>query len=241
MEEGYRNGLGFNAIVNNFGFGIGMEYKRVVSSFSEVTATVRWTGLRDVSEQVFTDFFGQQLIPNKYKRAFAFPAFFGFRQRVFGEAIDDNFRFYLEAASGPVAAFTYPYFRDDNNNGFRETFTIYNEPVYDVLTGIGDGSWKLGLGGELKLSLDVGDNFSRLTSIQFGYTFYYFHQGVQVMIPNQPIRKQQPAQGEFQFELTPEECTEYISGTCDLRMQPFYPSQSFFGSPQISFIFGRMW
>jgi hypothetical protein len=234
-DDGVSNGIGFNLVINNFGFGIGAEYKRVLAPFMEGTATFRITGLRDVSEQTFTDiFFGQQIVPNKYRRALSMPLTFGVRQRVFARSIADNYRIYLSGELGPVLAFSYPYFDDLNNNGYREQFQFqggasYVEPVNDVFTGMGDGDWHLGMAGEFKLSLDIGQNFARLTSIQFGYMFYYFDEGIQMMQPNQPSFS---AADPPSFE-------DIING--DYAMEPFFDAQRFFGTPQLSFIFGRMW
>jgi hypothetical protein len=233
-DDGVKNGIGFNVVVNNFGFGLGAEYKRVLAPFMEGTATLRITGLRDVSEQTFTDiFFGQQIVPNKYRRAMSMPLTFGVRQRLFARNIADNYRIYLSGSLGPVLAFSYPYFNDLNENGYREQFQFqgfsYVEPVNDVFSGMGNGDWHLGLAGEFQLSLDIGQNFARLTSVQFGYMFYYFDEGIQMMQPNQPSFS---AADPPTFE-------DIING--DYPMEPFFDAQRFFGTPQISFIFGRMW
>ncbi len=235
FDDGVSNGLAFNLVMNNFGFGIGGEYKRVLGPYIEGTATLRITGLRDVTEQTFTDiFFGQQVIPNKNRRAFAMPLTIGMRQRFFANEIADNYRIYLSGAVGPVLAFSYPYFEDLNENGYREQFRFqdgrsYVEPVNDIFSGISDGDWHLGLAGELKLSLDIGDNFARLTSVQFGYMFYYFESGIQMMQPYQP---------DFDTQ-DPPSFDDIVNGTYD--MEPFFDAQRFFGTPQLSFVFGRMW
>src|SRR5690625_6922218 len=101
--------------MKNFGFAVGCKYRKVVSQQTELTASLRITGLRDASEQTFTDFFwGQQVIPNKYQRAMAFPLMLGMRQRVFPGFIQENYRFFLSGSLGVAAAFSYPYFRDLN-------------------------------------------------------------------------------------------------------------------------------
>lgn len=241
MDDDARSGIGLKIVLNNFGVGVGGEYKRVLSPMKEGYATLMFTGLRDVSEQTFTDFFfGQQIVPNKYKRGFSMPVTFGLRQRMFAERVSDNYRFYLSAGAGPVLAFTYPYFNDRNGNGYREDLlefgVPYSEPVYDIFTGMGDGDWHLGLSGEVRLSLDIGQSFTRLTSIQFGYMFYYFNPGLQMMEPNRPVTRQNVQPGEFPFEYR-----EVGDGTVELIMQDYYPPQRFFGTPMISFVFGKMW
>ncbi len=239
-DDGVKSGLGFNVVINNFGFGIGGEYRRVLSDFTYGTANVRMTGLRDVSEQTFTDFFfGQQVIPNKYQRAFSFPVTLGIKQRVFPNKIADNFRFYLSAGLGPVFAFSYPYFDDLNENGYREQFRdpssgqFYVEQVNDIFTGLGEGDWHVGLVGEFKISMDIGENFARMTTIEFGYMMYYFDSGIQVMQPNQPAFTAPDFQGPDPTFI------DIING--DYEMRSFFDAQRFFGTPQISLKFGRMW
>src|SRR5690625_5704922 len=82
-----------------------------------------------------------------------------------------------------------PYFRDLNDNGYREQFQDYFEPVNDIFSRMGEGSWHWGTAGEVKVGVDIGSNFSRLSSIEFGYYFYYFPNGIQIMMHNQPDRK----------------------------------------------------
>lgn len=240
LSDNYNRGFGINVVMNNFGFGLGGEFRQVIAPQMEFTASLRMTGLRDASEQTFTDFFfGQQIIPNKFQRAFAFPLILGMRQRIFANAIQDDFRFFVSAGMGPAAAFAYPYFDDPENFGYRftgtelvlfeeELFRLQANQVNDIFSGLNQGDWYWGAAGEFKISLDIGSNFSRLNSIDFGYYFYYFPDGIQIMMPNQPVFRtdvprrdilQLDDQGNFVFE-------------------PFFDSQSFFGSPQITFTFG---
>lgn len=229
LSDYYNRGIGINVVMNNFGFGLGGEYRRIIAPQSELTTSLRITGLRDASEQTFTDFFfGQQVIPNKYQRAIAFPLMLGMRQRVFANSIQNDFRFFVSASMGPAAAFAYPYFEDINNNGYREQFQEFFEPVNDIFTGISEGDWHLGGAGEFKISLDMGSNFTRMSSIEFGYFFYYFPDAVQIMMPNQPVFRQNVAPGESPFVV--------VDG--QLALESFFEPQNFFGSPQITFTFG---
>lgn len=232
LTDNYGSGFGFDFLMNNFGFGVGGEFRKVVSPQSELTASLRITGLRDASEQTFTDFFfGQQVIPNKYQRGLAFPLLLGMRQRLFPKYIQENYRFFVSASIGPAAAFTYPYFDDINDNGYREQFQNFFEPVNDIFSGMGDGSWHIGGTGELKVGVDIGTNFSKLSNIEFGYFFYYFPDGLQIMMPNQPKLREnvQPGQDPFIVE------------DGELVLEPFFDAQKFFGTPQITFTFGWLW
>lgn len=232
LTENYRSAYGFNFLMNNFGFGTGFEFRRAVAPQTELLGTIRFTGLRDASEQTFTDFFfGQQIVPNKYQRALAFPLMIGARQRLFARLVQEDYRFFLSFSAGPTLAFSYPYFQDMNNNGFRETFVDYFEPVNDMFSGISDGSWHWGGAGEIKLSLDIGSNFARLSTVEFGYFFYYFPDAIQIMMPFQPALNPNRRPGESGF---------IFDENRDLVLEPFFEPQSFFGTPQITFTFGWM-
>lgn len=233
LNENYGSGFGFGFVMNNFGFGAGGEFRKVIAPQTELTASLRMTGLRDASEQTFTDFFwGQQVIPNKYQRAMAFPLMLGMRQRIFPGFVQENYRFFVAGSMGVAAGFSYPYFQDLNDNGYREQFQNYFEPVNDIFSRMGEGSWHWGTAGEVKLGVDIGTNFSRLSSIEFGYYFYYFPDGIQIMMPNQPDLIDNPQPGENPLQFDPEG---------NLLLEPFFDAQSFFGTPQITFTFGWLW
>ena len=233
LSDLYSSGLSFNIAVNNFGLAAGGDYRRVLASQTELIASLRFTGLRDVTEQTFTDiFFGQQVVPNKFQRAFAFPMVLGLRHRLFGDRVQDNYRFFISATGGPVAAFSYPYFDDINDNGYREQFQNFFEPVNDMFTGWSEGEWHWGAAGEVKLGMDIGSNFSRLTSVEFGYYFNYFPNGIQMMMPNQPDLRENVAPGESPFQ---------FDDQGELLLEPFFDAQKWFGTPQITLTFGRLW
>lgn len=233
LSNNYSSGLTFDVVINNFGFGIGGEFRKVIGDQTEGVFNVRITGLRDASEQTFTDlFFGQQVVPNKFQRAFAFPAMIGMRKRLFADRVQDEYRFFLSASAGGVAAFSYPYFEDLNSNGFREQFQNYFEPVNDIFTGWSRGDWHFGGAGELKLGIDFGRNFSSVTSVEFSYYVNYFPNGIQIMMPNQPdlLENVQPDESQFQTD-----------EDGNLLLEPFFDPQKFFGTPQITVKFGSLW
>ncbi|MDX1642448.1 MAG: hypothetical protein R3220_12165 [Balneolaceae bacterium] len=232
IQSEYDSGFGFNVAMNNFGFGLGTEYRKVVGTSTELMASLRVGGLRDASEQTFTDyFFGQQIIPNKYQRAFAFPLLLGLRHRLFTDMIQEDYRFFVSASIGPAMAFSFPYFKDANENGYREQFSNYYESINDIFSGWSEGDWHLGGTGEVKAALDIGGNFARLNSVEFGYFFYYFPDGIQLMMPNQPAYQRGP-NGQQQF---------VVDQNGELVLEPFFEEQTFFGSPQITFTFGWLW
>lgn len=228
QSENKSNFLGFDIMVNNFGFGIGGQYARVLGPFTQLTFETGITGIRDVSEQTYTDpFFGQQIIPNKYKRAMAFPFMVGLKRRFFARKISDNFRFFLSMSGGPVLAFVYPYVNDSDNNGYRTTqltgggYPVPVERINDFFSGWKDGDTQWGAAGELKVGVDIGENFSKLTTVEFGYYFYYFDKGIQMMEPYQP--------------------TNYNEQGISIGQEPFMDAQKYYGTPQITLTFGGMW
>lgn len=233
LNRHYQSGLTFDVVVNNFGFGIGGQYRRVLAPQMEGIFNMRITGLRDASEQTFTDvFFGQQVVPNKFQRAFAFPAMLGLRKRLFSDTVQEQYRFFVSASAGAVAVFSYPYFNDRNNNGYREQFNDNFEQVNDIFTGWSEGDWHFGGAGEFKVGVDVGRNFSSVTSIEFGYYMNYFPNGIQMMTPTQPDLRETAGPGESPFQ---------FDGDGNLLLEPYFDEQKFFGTPQITITFGRLW
>lgn len=230
LSEGVHNSYGVDVMVNNFGFGIGGTYGRVIAPYTELTFGTGITGIRDVSEQNFQSFItGRQIIPNKYKRAFGFPMLLGVKQRIFPRQVEDNLRFFVSGAAGPAMAFTYPYVNDGDNNGFRtfqlteSGFLIPAEKVNDFFSGWSDGQSHWGINGAITIGVDIGREFESRTTVEFGYFFYYFEDGLQIMEPFRP--------------------TEYgpYGWPVNATKEPFYDAQKHFGTPQIKVTFGGMW
>lgn len=231
LQEGYDNRIGGSAFVNNFGFGIGGTYSHALGPFTEVTFFTGITGIRDVSEQSFQDFFsGQRVVPNKYNRALGFPFMFGIKKRLFPSQIADNFRFFIAASGGPAMAFVYPYIDDRDGNGYRSTQLIntpqgprpvFSEEKNDIFSGLGDGFTEWGAAGEIKIGIDLGDNFKRQSTLEIGYFFYYFDQGIQILEPFQPTGFDQQGRS--------------------IGQDPSFEDQKFFGTPQIKFTFSGWW
>lgn len=230
--EGIKGGLAMNVMINNFGLSVGGEYRKVVGPFSEMYVNAQISGLRDVREQTF-QLFGQQIIPNKFNRAISFPVMLGFRHRFFPNAISDNFRLNLSAALGPAMIFAFPYFQDRNNNGVRDVIYtqdfILDERINDIFAGWSEGSWLSALSGELNIGVDLGQKFKKLNGVKFGFQFYYVPDGIQMMepfTPNAPVY-------DVSVSINDSEHSRLFS--------PSYERRKFFGTPQITFLFGKMW
>jgi hypothetical protein len=224
-------GVGFHMFINNFGFGMGSQYRRVVGPYSQLTATVDITGVRDVSEQRF-QFFNQQIIPNKYRRVIGTPMMLGYKQRFFPHEIVDNFRLYGMAEGGAIMAFVIPYFQDLNGNGLRDDRRtlprgVPAEPINDIFQGWKNADTQWGYSGSVKIGVDFGTNFEKLSSVEFGYNFYYFPDGIQMMEPRRPKldNNNEPIMEDGQVVTRPS------------QFDPMY----YFGTPQISLVFGSFW
>ncbi|HCD52421.1 MAG TPA: hypothetical protein DEQ34_08240 [Balneolaceae bacterium] len=234
-DEGYKTGLGFIFGLSDFGFGTGVQLRKGVSPYTEALLNLEIAGLRDPREQTYIDYYftGGRTIPSKYKRVVTFPVTVGLKRRFFAKQVSDNFRFHTAMSFGPSMAVTFPYFKDYNGNGFRDAnvsvaeFGAY-EPNYDIFSGWKDFEWKRGWTGDLILGIDFGDNFASLQTFQFGYTFYYFKDGLQIMEPFEPV-----------YDTNGSLVDENGDGQYDV--QPSHDPTKYFGSAQITFIFGWMW
>lgn len=238
--HGLRNRLGLGFRLNNFGFGISGIYSRAIAPFTEITFSAAVTGVRSASTQEFIYYFtGRKVVPNLYKRALGFPLMIGIEQRLFPYAISDNFRLFISADAGPAFTFTYPYFNDGNDNGYRDTFqrcivtqqgdfcTLgFEEKVNDFFTGWGEGDWHMGFAGDLSLGVDLGSHFGGgQATFEIGYYFYYYPDGIQLMEPFKKTR----------YELFRQDGNTKI--LIDQGQQTFYKEQTYFGSPQIKFTY----
>ena len=231
-DEGFKKGLGFYFGLSDFGLGVGMQYRRVLSPYNEALLNIKIAGLRDPSEQTHIDYyFGNRTIASKYRRVITFPVTVGFKHRLFAQTISDNFRVHTALNVGPSFAVTLPYFKDYNENGYREAdyYTYYNsvEPINDVFSGWKDAQSEFGWNGEIVLGIDFGDNFARLQSFQFGYSFYYFKNGLQILEPYKPVI----VNGSFVD----------FDGDGAIDFEAANAPVNYFGSAQITFIIGWMW
>jgi len=243
FDEGFRTGFGINASLNDFGFSAGGQFRFVFDSYTEALLTFKIAGLKDPTEQTFVDYYwGSRTVPEKYRRILSTPVYVGIKKRFFADAITDNFRVYSSLSAGPVFALSYSYFQDLNGNGFRENDSrVYNfvEPINDVFAGFNNSKTHWGMGGEFVIGIDFGENFSSLSSVQFGYTMNYFSKGIQVLEPCQPDLNRINEQ-----PINPCGMGQNFVSVGQNAVAPLEKANSprkYFGSAEISFIFGWMW
>jgi len=226
-DEGLSKGLAFNLAVNNFGFSGGANYRHVIGPMTELIANLKFGSVRDPSEQTFTTFFGQQIIPNKFRRGIAIPLTVGIKRRIFAHAVEDNFRLYVSGDGGPAFTLLIPYFDDQNGDGIRNLGRQFFgqadavvEPVNDFFQGWSDANMEIGTTGNISVGADFGDKFSKFVTLEFGLNFFYYPQGIQILEPNR-----------FDPNSSPN----------NIQIIPANPPKKFFATPQISLMFGGMW
>ncbi|MDR9415392.1 MAG: hypothetical protein RI564_03845 [Gracilimonas sp.] len=244
FDEGYRTGFGFNISLNDFGVGAGGQFRFGLNSYTEAIVTLKVAGLKDPTEQTFTDYyFGFRTVPEKYQRVLSVPLYVGLKKRFFAEDISDNFRVFSSLSAGPTYAFSIPYFNDVTNNGFRENnINIYGgtEQINDIFRGWKDGESHWGFGGEFVIGIDFGEKFDNLSSVQFGYTMNYFKDGIQVLEPCAPdlSRLNQDPINPCGFGSNNQ--VQLISGDV-APLEKSNGTRKYFGTAQLTFIFGWMW
>jgi hypothetical protein len=240
-SEGVSNHLGGGIVLNNFGIGINGTFGHAIGPFTEVTFSTGITGIRYTSQQKvfsFSYFYGsRKSIINKYNRVLGFPFMVGIKQRIFARAVSDNFRFFTSISGGPAFALVFPYLNDRDGNGYRSMEPI-RDPQGNLITRNGNvlhqftefkrgffgalghaaGHW--GAAGSIKIGIDFGSKFKSQPTFSFGYFFYYFGSGLQIMDPYKPIFNDKN-------EITGKE--------------KFFGEKNFFGTPQITFTFSGWW
>jgi len=225
-SKGLSKGMAFSLSVNNFGFTGAAHYRHVVGPMTEIIANLKFGAVRDPSEQTFQSVFGQQIIPNKFRRGIAIPLTIGVKQRIFARNIEDNFRLYVSGAGGPALTLLIPYFEDLNGDGLRNLGRPFFgpqdaivEPVNDFFQGWDDLTTELGINGDIAIGVDFGDNFARISTIELGFDFFFYPQGIQILEPN---------------KLVENDMGQIVTA-------PFNDDKKFFGTPQITLMFGGMW
>ncbi len=180
-DNPYGSGMGFEVLLTNNGFGLGGYYAREVGPTTSLLFELSLGSGKDDRELKFFSRFGSGFIPNKRNYLLMLPAHLGVQQRLFADAIEDNFRPYVHLSAGPTLGWVYPYF-DDVNGDDRYDDDI--ERRYDVFTAFPKGDLRFGFGGTIALGAYFGWSRRLTQGIRFGYTLHYFFDEIALLEPD---------------------------------------------------------
>ncbi len=209
----YGTGAGAAILLTNSGFGLGGYATARVGPATSLVAELSLGGVRDERE---TKFFGigGPTIQNKANYLMLVPLRLGIYQRLFRSAIEDNFRPYVHLSAGPTLGWVSPYFDDCNGNG---RFDRSADCDGDGVLGEGEG----------EREHDVFSAFPK-GHAQFGV-------GGQVAVGaffGYSTRLSQGVQIAYRFD--------YFGEPVALLEERVKPAQRYFGTPVVSFTFGRL-
>lgn len=174
----YGSGIGFQILLTNSGFGLGGYYHRALGEATSFMSEISLGAGKDERELKFFRF-GSSYIPNKANYLLMMPMQAGIIHRLFRNAIEENFRPYVQVTAGPTLGWEYPYFDDANGNGEFDS----NEDSYDAIGALPKGELRLGLGGTVAVGAHFGLSRRMTQGVRIGYAFTHFLQGIQLLEP----------------------------------------------------------
>lgn len=176
----YDTGGGVAFVLSEFGFGLGGLYRVGVGGGTSLVVEAGLGAGRDEREQrFFVGLFGETVTPFKRNYALLVPLHLGVEHRLFRQAIEDNFRPFVQLAAGPTLAYQWPYFRDGDGDGVREA----GEARLGPWRGLGDGEGRLGVGGTLAVGAYFGRSRKNAQGLRVGYAASYFARPVELLEP----------------------------------------------------------
>jgi hypothetical protein len=180
----FGTGVGASILLTNYGFGIGGVYRQALGETTSLVVEASIGSGKDEREQeFFVGFFGDTVVPFKRNYFLIAPLHLGLEHRLFRASIEDSFRPFAQVASGPTVGYQWPYFEDDNGNGIRES----GERKLGVLSGLDDGSFRLGVGGTLAIGAYFGESRRATQGIRVGYTASYFFEEAELLEPQEEV------------------------------------------------------
>ncbi len=138
------NSFGFSAMISDFGFGLGLYYRRNLSTDLSALVTFDFGGAKDPKEFGLTE-------EIKINRIYVMPLMASLQYRLFRDALSEGLRPYITAGAGPAIVAT-----TDGSQGF---FTALIHPSFSATFG--------GF-------LGVGANFGSDPKTTFGASFKYY-------------------------------------------------------------------
>ena len=180
----YGTGLGASLLLTNYGFGLGALYRGAVGDATSLVAELSIGSGKDEREQeFFVGYFGDTVVPYKRHSFLMAPLHVGLERRLFRESIEDDFRPFVQVLGGPALGFQWPYFDDANGNGVQDG----DEQRLGALSGIGDGAFRLGIGGAVSLGAYFGASRRNTQGIRIGYAGSYFFREVELLEPRPEV------------------------------------------------------
>jgi hypothetical protein len=174
----YGTGGGLALLLTEYGFGLGGLYRvRVGGGTSLLAEASVSVGKDEREQQFFVGLFGDTVTPFKRNYVLLVPLHGGVEQRLFREAIEENFRPYVQLSAGPTFAYQWPYFDDLDADGIRET----GEDLLGPFGGFGEGDVRFGAGGTLAVGAYFGRSRRAAQGVRFGYTAHYFFEPVDLL------------------------------------------------------------
>jgi hypothetical protein len=173
----FDTGGGVAVLLTEFGLGAGALYRVGVGSATSLLVEASLGAGRDEREQqFFVGLFGETVTPFKRNYVLMAPVHVGLERRLFQEAIEDDFRPFVQLTAGPTVAYQWPYFDDANGDGLRDE----GEERLGPWRGLGRGDVRMGAGG----TIAVGAYFGRgraSQGLRFGYAGSYFFEPVELL------------------------------------------------------------
>ena len=183
----YGTGIGASILLTNYGFGLGGVYRQALGEATSFVVEASIGSGKDEREQeFFVGFFGDTVVPFKRSNFLMAPLYVGLERRLFRASVEDGFRPFAQILGGPALGFQWPYFEDENGNGLRDT----DERKLGVLSGLGDGSFRVGVGGTLAFGAYFGESRRATQGVRIGYTASYFFDAVDTL--GAPARSREP-------------------------------------------------
>jgi len=180
----YGSSAGGALSLSNYGFGASGALRHPLSGAASLVVEFGLGAGKDEREQeFFTGPFGETVTPFKRHHFLMLPFTLGVEQRLWAEAIEDDFRPFFLIGSGPVLGYQWPYFEDENGNGIRDP----GEPKRAALDLRG-GSFRFGWGGTVGLGAYFGDGPGAV-GLRIGYAAQYFTEPVELLEPRPEIER----------------------------------------------------
>ncbi len=209
----YGTGAGAAILLTNSGFGLGGYAAARVGPALSLVAELGVSGIRDERETKFFGY-GGPTIQNKAHYLAVVPLRLGVSRRLFRRQIEDNFRPYVQLGAGPTLGWVSPYFDDCNGNGQLDRSADCNG---DGTTGAREGE----------------DEFDVFEAFPKGHAAWGV--GGQIAVGayfGYSTRLSQGLQIAYRFD--------YFPRAIALLERRVKKPQHYFGTPVVSFTFGRL-